>query len=173
MTPPTQTLPTGTWTIDPDETTITVTAKKLGVITVPATLTATSGSIEIDADHRVAAVEVVADARSYTSSNAKRDTHVRSADFLDADAHPNLVFTAERVDEADAGYAVAGSVRVKAQSCPITVEIRDVDIDAGRGSFTATATLDRSALGVDKLPAFVIGRRLELVVTGRAVASDA
>ena len=40
-------LPTGTWTLDPTATTITVSAKKLGLFTIPATLTVVSGTIEI------------------------------------------------------------------------------------------------------------------------------
>jgi polyisoprenoid-binding protein YceI len=63
-------LPTGTWRLHPAQTTIAVAAKKLGLFRVPATLKVSSGVIETDAGHQVAAVEVVADASSYTSRNA-------------------------------------------------------------------------------------------------------
>lgn len=170
-TPTEPALPTGTWRLDPEQTTITVTAKKLGIFTVPATLTLTSGTIEIDADHQVAAV-VVADATSYASKNAKRNDHVRSADFLDAANHPELGFRTGKVSRTATGYRADGSVTVKGQVFPISVDIGDVDLDARRGSFTATATIDRNAIGVDKLPSLVIGRHLQVEVAATALAAE-
>ena len=167
--PTTRPLPTGTWQLDPTETTIAVTATKFGFFAVPATLTVSSGSIVIDDDHRVTNVEVVAEAGSYTSRNPKRNTHIRSADFLDADNHPHLVFTAAQVTPDVDGYRAAGSVTVKGEASPIEVDITNVEFDADRGTFTATATVDRNAIGVGKLPSLVIARRLQLKVTATAV----
>ena len=166
----TDALPTGTWRLDPDRTTITVTAKKLGLFTVPATLTMSAGTIEIGSEHQVARVEVVADAGSYTSRNAKRNDHIRGADFLDADNHPDLVFTAEQVKPVADGYQTAGSVTVKGVTFPLDVDISDLEFDAHSGSFVATATIDRNAIGVGKLPSLVIGRNLQLTVAATAVA---
>lgn len=163
-----QALPTGTWTIDPARTTITISAKKLGFITVPATLTVSSGSIEIDADHRVASVEVVADAGSYASKNAKRNDHVRSADFLDVDNHPELTFGTDQVEPSGDGHHADGSVTVKGQRFPVSVAISDVEFDESRGSFVASATIDRHAIGIDKMPGLVIGRNLQLTVEATA-----
>lgn len=163
-------LPAGTWRLDPDRTTITVTATKLGVFTVPATLTMSAGTIEIGSEHQVACVEVVADAGSYTSRNAKRNDHIRGADFLDADNHPDLLFTAEQVRRVAHGYQTAGSVTIKGETFPLEVDISDVGFDAGSGSFVATATIDRDAVGVGKLPSLVIGRNIDLSVAATVVA---
>ncbi len=166
-------LPTGTWTLDPSATTISVTAKKLGMFTVPATLQVSAGTIEIDSDHQVTAIEVTADANSYTSPNAKRNDHIRSADFLDADNHPNLSFRAGSVTQAANGYRSDGSVTVKGQTSPLGLDIDNVEVGPDSGSFRATATIDRKAIGVDKLPSFVIGRRLQLTVNAKVVIADA
>lgn len=163
-------LPAGTWRVDTDQTTITVTAKKLGVFNVPATLTTSGGTIEIGSDHRVTRVEVVAAAGSYTSRNAKRNDHIRSADFLDADNHPDLVFTSEQLKPTAHGYQAAGSVTVKGKAFPLVVDISNVEFDAHRGSFLATAIIDRNAIGVAKLPSLVLGRNIELTVAATAVA---
>lgn len=165
-------LPTGTWRLDPSQTTVTVTAKKLGFFTVPATLAMSSGTIEIDADHQVTAVDVVADASSYTSKNAKRNEHVVSADFLDANNHPELRFHAGDVSRTAFGYRADGSVTVKGQAFPISVDITEVDFDADRGSFVATATIDRNTIGVDKLPSLVIGRDLQMTVNASAFIAE-
>ncbi|NNC81062.1 MAG: YceI family protein [Acidimicrobiales bacterium] len=166
QTDTTTALPAGTWNLDPAKTTITVTATKLGFVKVPATLTMQSGTIEIDADNEVTGVEVVADAGSYASPNAKRNEHIRSADFLDVDNHPEVTFTAGKVSRTATGYRADGSVTVKGQRSPTTVDISDVD--TGRGSFVATATMDRNAIGVDKMPSLVIGSELQLTVTAAA-----
>ena len=165
-------LPTGTWRLDPAQTTITVTAKKLGFFTVPATLAVSSGTIEIDADHQVTAVDVVADASSYTSKNAKRNEHVVSADFLDAATHPELRFRADKVTRTATGHRADGSVTVKGRNFPLSADITDVEFDAERGSFVATATLDRTAIGVDELPSLVIGRDLQRTVSARAFIAE-
>lgn len=172
ITDATRSLPTGTWKIDPSQTTITVTAKKLGLFKVPATLTVTSGTIEIDTDHQITSVEVTADAGSYTSGNPRRNDHIRSADFLDGENHPDLRFTADTVSRTAAGYQADGSVTVKATTSPIKVDISDVDVEGDRGSFVATASVDRTAIGVDKLPSLIIGRNLQLTVTATASIAE-
>ncbi|NNE94947.1 MAG: YceI family protein [Acidimicrobiales bacterium] len=163
---------TGTWRLDPAQTTITVTAKKLGFFTVPATLAVSSGTIEIDADHEVVSVEVVADANSYTSANPKRNDHIRSADFLDADNHPQLTFRAGSVTGTAKGYHTDGSVTVKGQTFPLELDINNVEAGPRNGSFQATAIIDRNAIGVDKLPSFIIGRDLHLTVNATVELVD-
>jgi polyisoprenoid-binding protein YceI len=168
-----QTLPTGIWTLDPTQTTITITARKLGLITVPGTVAVSEGTIEIGADHQVSSVEVVADAGSYTSGNAKRDSHVRSADFLDAANHPELEFRAGNVSLTAAGYRADGSVTVKGQTFPLTVDIGKVEFDARTSTFVATGNVDRTAIGVDKFPSLFIGNDLQLTVIATAFNTEA
>jgi polyisoprenoid-binding protein YceI len=167
------TLPTGTWQLDAEATAITVSVKKLGFITVPATLAVTSGTIEIDDRHQVSNVEIVADASSYASKNAKRNEHVHGADFLDVTRHPTIAFRADTVADGTGAYRATGTVTIKGQSSPIDVTITDVAVDGSRASFNATATVDRKATGVDKMPTFIVGRDLELVVSASATRSAA
>ena len=167
MTTPTA-LPTGTWELDPSATTLTVTARKLGLITVDATLAVTSGTVVIDDEHEVVDLQVVVDATSYASKNAKRNEHIVSEDFLDAGAHPTITFAAGSVTPTAEGLQADGSVTVKGQTSPVTVAIGDLDVTETVGSFVASATVDRTAIGVDKLPNFVIGRDLRLAITAKA-----
>jgi len=161
-------LPTGTWQLDTSTTTVTLSVKKLGFITVPATLDVMSGSIEIDDDHQVKNVDIVVDASSYASKNAKRNEHVLGPDFLDAANHPTISFRTGQVKSASAGYTSNGTVTVKGQSSPIDVSISDVEVSGTNGSFAATATVDRNALGVDKMPGLIVGRNLQLMVQAQA-----
>lgn len=171
MERPTTELPPGTWTIDPARTTVTATAKKLGLFSVPARLAVRSGRIEIGADGQVAAVEVVVDAASYESKNAKRNEHVRSDDFLDADQHPDIAFTATEVTETEAGYRSHGTLSVKGTTSPLTIEISDIEHDAAQATLRASGSVDRVAAGVAKMPSFIIGRDIELEIAATASTS--
>ncbi len=160
-------LPTGIWHLEPS-TTITTTVKKMGVITVPATLDLVSSTIEINADHEIVSVDVVADASSYASKNAKRNEHVVGEDFLDAAVHPTISFRADTVTADGSNYRAKGSVTVKGRTSPVDVTIADVNFTDTTGSFTASATIDRKTIGVDRMPTFIIGRELALSVTAKA-----
>lgn len=161
------TLPTGTWTLD-SSSTVSVTVKKMGFITVVGTLDITSSSIEIDANNQITSVDVVVDAGSYNTSNAKRDTHVLSADFLDAETHKTISFRTGAVKPSSSGYQSTGALTIKGQTSPIEVSISDVKVSENSGSFSATATVDRKKIGIDKMPSFVIGQNLQLAVSARA-----
>src|SRR6056297_2125811 len=161
-------LPTGTWVLDSSATTVTITARKLLAFRVPATLTITSGAIEI-ADGRVLSVDVVADAASYACKNAKRNDHI-----LDAANHPTVRFQAHDAESDAAGGTASGSITVKGRTTPITVAISDIDIDidGDTATFHASAVVDRTDLGVDKLPSSIIGPKLGLTVTAAASRTD-
>ncbi|MEM8904453.1 MAG: YceI family protein [Actinomycetota bacterium] len=168
----TTTLPAGTWTLDPEATTITVTAKKLlGLVTVPATLRLSTGTVTIDDQHQVTRIDVTIDATSYDSGNPKRDTHVTGGDFLDAEQHPTFRFSASTVTASGDGHRCSGSVEVKGQTSPVELAVSGLELGEDSASFSATATLDRRALGVDKLPSFIIRPMLQLDISARATRS--
>ncbi len=169
MATTTTALPTGTWKLDTSATAITVAARKMGMFTIPADLTVSSGTIEIDSNHQVVNVEIVADAASYASKNAKRNEHVLSDDFLDASTHPTISFRAGAVVLGGSGYSANGTVTIKGQTSPVDVTITNVQFTDSDGSFTASAIIDRKAIGVDKMPTFVVGRNLELTVSAKAI----
>lgn len=175
MTTPSSTkaLPTGTWALDPSATQVTVTAQKLRFITVDAALAVSDGIIEFDANGNIASVTVVVDSASYTSGTGKRDTHVRSADFLDAEAHPTITFETKRVTPRSGGsFESTGMVTLKGQESPISVVANNVVFDDAAASFNVSATVDRNALGVTKFPAWFIANTLTLTVSATASRSS-
>jgi len=155
---------TGTWRLDPDRTTITATATKLGFYSVPATLHLTEGTIEVDDNQRVTSVAVTADANSYTSKSSTRDRHVRGAKFLDSNSYPELIFRADEVLARPDGYSSTGTISVKGSPSPLRFEVRDVRMDGSAASFRAHATLDRRAIGLNATPAFVVATTIALDV---------
>ncbi|MGH1492352.1 MAG: YceI family protein [Acidimicrobiales bacterium] len=161
-------LSAGIWTLNPRNTSVTVAVRKLGFINVAANLALTEGTVTIDANGQVVSVAAAVDAASYDSGNPKRDTHVLSEDFLDTDHHPEISFTASRVEASSAGYQAAGELTLKGKTTPITLEVGDLAVDGSSASFVARTTVDRKELGVDKMPSFVIGNALQLTVSAQA-----
>lgn len=81
----------GTWSLDPQRTTIHFTTKALWITTVNGTLRATDGSGIVDADGRVTG-RIAIDAGSIDTKNKKRDEHLRNADFFDVPKYPSIIF---------------------------------------------------------------------------------
>ena len=56
-----------------------------------------------DGDFTRAVVDVVIDASSIDTGIARRDRHLRSADYLDVNRYPEIVFTSRGVSAAPDG----------------------------------------------------------------------
>ncbi|GAB2787244.1 YceI family protein [Streptomyces daliensis] len=152
-------------------------------------LTPVRGSFDIESGHitvpgNVAETSVVAviSARSFRSGLAKRDHHVRSADYLDATAYPSITFRSTGLDrEADGGSGVNGgsgeddavtlhgNLTVRDVTAPVELRVASVATDGARLLAHASAVVDRYAFGVTKAKGMT-GRRLTLtldIVAGR------
>ncbi|MET8946787.1 YceI family protein [Streptomyces sp. NPDC004542] len=88
--------PPGTWLFDPPHTAIRFIAKHVGMAHVHGRFTRFQGGIRIAPDMADSQVSVRIDASSITTGNKTRDTHLRSADFLDVERYPYIDFTSTR-----------------------------------------------------------------------------
>ncbi len=82
------------WQIDPAHTNVTVAVKHMAISTVRGRFTSgAAGTIEYDPQApEIARVEVRIKAASIDTGDAKRDGHLRSPDFLDAEKYPEITF---------------------------------------------------------------------------------
>jgi polyisoprenoid-binding protein YceI len=77
------------WALDPSATRIEFSVRNLSVTRVDGTLRLASGHVTLDADDPSrSTVEAVIDAASVDMGEAKRDAHLRSAEFLDVARYP-------------------------------------------------------------------------------------
>ena len=82
------------WLIDPKHTLVEFAVSYLAFTTVKGHFAGVSGTIRADeADPADASVEVEIDAASLETHEARRDTHLPWADFLDVERHPTITFT--------------------------------------------------------------------------------
>ena len=143
------------WQIDPKHTLVEFAVSYLTFTTVKGHFGGVSGTIRgEEADPARASVEVEIDAASLETGEGRRDTHLRSADFLDVERHPTLSFTSTRVEPLDGRrLRVHGDLTIRGTT-------RAVVLDAelkGRGpnpeglevvGLAARTEIDRRAFGL-------------------------
>jgi polyisoprenoid-binding protein YceI len=161
----------GTYTLDPERTTIRANVKAMfGLMTVHGTFRLQSGQVSIAADPGASSVQASIAAGSYASGNTTRDADVVSANLLDAKAYPEITFTGQGARRDGDSWVLPGSVTAHGTAVPAEVRLSDAREEAGAARFRATARLDRTSFGVTKKKGMV-GRTVDLVID--AVAQPA
>jgi polyisoprenoid-binding protein YceI len=83
-----------------------------------------SGDVLTDADHVGASqVRLVIEAASIDTDNAKRDTHLRTEDFLFVERYPTITFTSTAITPDAVGYQVQGDVQIRGITRRLTVPV--------------------------------------------------
>ncbi|MET9604967.1 YceI family protein [Streptomyces sp. NPDC006512] len=115
---------TGDYTIDPAHTRIGFVARHAMVTKVRGSFDEFEGSAHLDgADPSKSSVSVTVKTASVDTRNEQRDGHLRTNDFLDAPAYPDITFVSTAVRQLDeATFRVTGDLTIK----DVT---RSIDID--------------------------------------------
>ncbi|MCW7941243.1 hypothetical protein AAW14_03970 [Streptomyces hygroscopicus] len=140
---------TGLWQLDPTASTVAVRHRTMwGLITVKGSFTALTGQGEVKPDG-TAQGTITVDASSLETKNAKRDQHLRSADFFDTDRHPEITFVV-RSAEAESGETarITGQLTVRGISRPQSFTARIAGADADAVTLKAEFTVDREQFGM-------------------------
>jgi len=148
----------GTWQIDPAHTTIEFAVKHMMFTTVRGRFKQFSGTIEADEEHPDrSSVQVEIDAASIDTGVADRDTHLKSADFLEVEKHAKITFRSKRVEGAAAKegdrFRVTGDLTIRGTTMEVTLDAtyegRGKDPwGKERAGARATAELDRRQWGL-------------------------
>ncbi len=126
------------------------------VSTVTGRFSDVAGTITLDEEDPTTARAVVTiGAASIDTGNARRDTHLRTADFFDVERHPTLVFRSRRVEPVDAAagrYTVVGDLTLRGVTREAPLETHYAPArGAGRDrrlALTLTAPLNRRDFGM-------------------------
>jgi polyisoprenoid-binding protein YceI len=112
----------GEWILDPARSTVSLKSKSMwGLVPVKGVFRQVTGNGTVSPAHEVSGGITVA-AASIDTKNAKRDTHLRSADFFDSDNYPDITFTVASVSPSGQGVNVAGTLRVRGTARPLTFD---------------------------------------------------
>ncbi|MCC6160009.1 MAG: YceI family protein [Deltaproteobacteria bacterium] len=141
--------------IDPAHTTVGFSAKHFGVSNVAGAFSDVTGSLEWDGKNlETAKTEIKIAAKSVDTRNAKRDDHLRNADFFEAAKFPSIAFKSKSVKLTGQNTAtVVGDLTIKAITKEVTLDVTfngTVDDPWGneRAGFSATGKLNRHDWGV-------------------------
>jgi len=113
-----------TYTLDPAHTSVEFSGKHMMFTTVKGHFRKVEGTIQLDpTDLSRSQVEVTIDSGSLESGNEMRDGHLKSADFLHAEEHPQLTFKSTRVEPTDDTHArVYGDLTIRGISHPLVLD---------------------------------------------------
>jgi polyisoprenoid-binding protein YceI len=109
------------------------------------------GWLEVDDDHQWR-MELTMDAASLDTGNRRRDRHLRSADFFDAEHQPEMRFRSSSVNDQGGGrLGVEGELEAAGERARLQVEVTVEHAD-GRLDLDAAATVDQRQLGMTFSP---------------------
>jgi polyisoprenoid-binding protein YceI len=113
------------WQIDPAHSEIQFSARHMMISTVRGRFRQFSGAVEADEQNPTSArVEVQIDAASIDTGEDKRDTHLRSPDFLNVDEYPYITFKSTKVEQRDATHGqIAGDLTIRDVTKPVVLDV--------------------------------------------------
>jgi polyisoprenoid-binding protein YceI len=114
-----------TWQIDPAHSEIQFSARHMMISTVRGRFKRFSGTVEADEQNPTTArVEVQIDAASIDTGDDKRDTHLRSPDFLNVEQYPYITFKSTKIEQRDATHGqITGNLTIRDVTKPVILEV--------------------------------------------------
>ena len=156
----------GSWQVDPQRSSVEFRVGNFwGLATVQGHFGDYQGRLDLGADP---AIELAIDAASLDTGNSKRDEHLRSTDFFDAEHHPRIQFLSQSVEPQGDTLKVRGRLSVRDSSIPVELDahVREVD---GELEIEAAATASHRELGMTWSPLRMIRPRTELLVRAHLI----
>lgn len=130
----------------------------LGISKVSGQFKDYTGKVSFDpADASKSSVEITVKTTSVDTANAKRDEHLRGADFFNVEKFPTMSFKSTAVKKiSDTTYAVTGDFTLLGVSKPVTIEFTDVAFGKGmkgeeRAGGSTRFKIKRSDFGMNKM----------------------
>jgi polyisoprenoid-binding protein YceI len=143
------------WKIDPAHSEILFKVKHLMITTVTGSFKESELEVETESDDFATAkkIEFTANINSINTNNEQRDTHLKSADFFNAEEHGQLRFVGKKY-EADGDEAkLQGDLTIRGTTKPLTlkVEFAGIVVDPygqTKAGFTVSGKISRKEFGL-------------------------
>jgi len=180
------------WFFEPGHTAAEFRVRHMMVTWVRGHFKNVHGTLEFDPENpHGTSVEVTIDAGGLWSGEPERDAHLRSADFLDVQNHPEIIFRGSGVelDGADEGK-LRGELTIRGVTRPVSLDVRylgqwetpwwEAGVDKGpktRAGFLATARIDRKDFGVSwngtlDRGGVVVGDEVHITIDAEAIRQE-
>jgi len=167
-----------TWSLDPHHTSVAFSAKHLGVATVRGSFGQVAADLELDDpnDPTTGSGTVTVNAASITTGQEQRDGHLKSADFLDVEKYPEIIFKLKSIKPQGDNFKVTGDLTIRGVTKEITLDYEHsgsvVDpFGNTKVGGTLTGTINRSDWGlVWNVPlgagGWLVGEKVKLEIDG-------
>ena len=143
------------WTLDASHSHVGFAVRHLMISNVRGEFTKLEGSASYDAARPEATtVNVKIDVASVNTREEKRDAHLRSADFFDAEKFPHLVFVSTSARKKGDGLEIVGDLTIHGVTRPVTLAVEDITPESKdpygnvRVGATAKTKIRRSEFGM-------------------------
>jgi len=160
----------GHWSLDPAASSVRVHEKHFwGAITVHGTFGQLSGEATVGADGTIAGRLTMA-AATLSTKNVKRDTHLRSPEFFDAERHPSVVVDVVAAQPTTPGVLTCrGSLEAAGHSEPIEFTAMVVEASPDAVTLQGELTIDRRKFSMAWSPLGMASRQSRGTVLARFV----
>jgi polyisoprenoid-binding protein YceI len=157
--------------IDPAHSSIAFEVKHLTVSTVHGNFPDLSGSIDLnDKNVALSKAQFTVKIASVTTANAKRDEHLRSADFFDAAKYPEAKFVSTNVKKvgkedylAEGDLTIHGVTKQQKVNFKYLGTVKD-PMGTVRAIFSAETELNRKDYGVSYGPDAMVSDKVKVMV---------
>ncbi|WP_210489899.1 YceI family protein [Rufibacter aurantiacus] len=144
------------WAVDPMHSEVQFKVKHLMITTVTGYFQSFNVEAETEDEQFTSASSVVfsADVNSINTNNEQRDTHLKSADFFDAENHGEIRFVGNKYENVGGDdYQLHGDLTIRGITKPVTVKVEfgGIVIDPygqTKAGFTVTGKISRKEFGL-------------------------
>ncbi|CAG4931302.1 MULTISPECIES: YceI family protein [Acidithrix] len=144
----------GTWTIDPAHSSIEFVVKHLVVSKVRGRFNEFAGTITVASNLLDSAVNATIATNSIFTGQEMRDNHLKSGEFLDAEANPQITFDSTSIVANGDSYTLNGDLSIHGVTKGVALDlefngIASHPMGGNRAAFTATTTISRKDFNME------------------------
>ena len=143
----------GTYTIDAIHSNVEFAVRHMMISTVKGRFGDVRGTLEIP-ENGQPTVDVIIQTTSIDTRAEQRDGHLKSADFFDVEAFPEMRFKSTKVARTGDGYSLTGDLTIKGVTRPVTLSVTEegAGVDPWgnqKAAFAATGRINRGDFGLN------------------------
>lgn len=143
------------WVIDGSHSNASFTVKHMMITNVRGDFTKLEGKVSFDpAKPEATQIEAVIDVASISTREEKRDGHLKSPDFLDAEKFPKISFKSKSVKAKGSDLSVTGDLSIHGVTKEVVLEVEEPSAPSTdpfgnvRVGTTATTKIKRDDFGL-------------------------
>lgn len=143
------------WKIDPAHSEVQFKVKHLMITTVTGYFREFDLEVETESDDftTAARIEFTANIDSIDTNNQQRDTHLKSADFFNAEEHGQLKFVGKKYENNSDSAQLNGDLTIRGVTKPVTVHVDfgGIVVDPygqTKAGFTVNGKISRKEFGL-------------------------